>query len=42
MSKKERKAAGVADNMIRYSVGLEGSDDAIKALDKALNQISDN
>jgi O-acetylhomoserine/O-acetylserine sulfhydrylase-like pyridoxal-dependent enzyme len=39
MSQQEREAAGVADNMIRYSVGLEGSDDAIRALDKALNQI---
>lgn len=39
MSSEERKAAGVEDNMIRYSVGLEGEDDAIKALDRALNQI---
>jgi O-acetylhomoserine/O-acetylserine sulfhydrylase-like pyridoxal-dependent enzyme len=41
MSSEERKAAGVSDNMIRYSAGLEGADDAIKALDKALNQIKD-
>lgn len=39
MSSEERKSAGVPDNMIRYSVGLEGEDDAIKALEKALKQI---
>ena len=39
MSAEERKAAGVPDNMIRYSVGLEGADDAIKALEKALDSI---
>ncbi len=39
MSSEERKAAGVKDNMVRYSVGLEGTDDAIRALDEALNQI---
>jgi O-acetylhomoserine/O-acetylserine sulfhydrylase-like pyridoxal-dependent enzyme len=39
MSSEERKAAGVHENMIRYSVGLEGTEDAIKALEKALNQI---
>lgn len=41
MSSEERVSAGVDDNMIRYSVGLEGADDAIKALDKALNKIKD-
>lgn len=39
MSGEERKAAGIPDNMIRYSVGLEGADDAIKALEKALNSV---
>jgi O-acetylhomoserine/O-acetylserine sulfhydrylase-like pyridoxal-dependent enzyme len=39
MSSEERKLAGIPDNMIRYSVGLEGTDDAIKALEKALKQI---
>lgn len=39
MSPEERKAAGIADNLIRYSVGLEGEDDAIKALEKALDNI---
>jgi len=39
MTSAERAAAGVPDNMIRYSVGLEGVDDAIAALDKALGAI---
>lgn len=38
-SPEERKEAGVLDNMIRYSVGLEGAEDAIKALEKALRLI---
>jgi len=39
MSPEERAAAGVLENMIRYSVGLEGTDDAIRALDKALGRV---
>ncbi len=39
MTKEERQAAGIADNLIRYSVGLEGTTDAIAALNKALNQL---
>lgn len=39
MSPEERRLAGVSDSMIRYSVGLEGADDAINSLEKALNQI---
>lgn len=39
MSQKERDAAGIPDNLIRYSVGLEGAYDAILSLDKALEQI---
>ncbi len=39
MSSEKRISAGIPDNMIRYSVGLEGADDAIKSLEKALNSI---
>ena len=39
MTHDERKAAGIADNLIRYSVGLEGVTDAISALEKALNKV---
>ena len=41
MSDEDREAMGIADNLIRYSVGLEGADDAIQALRKALDKISD-
>lgn len=34
-----RKLAGVPDNLIRYSVGLEDADDAIIALDMALSNL---
>ncbi|MFH1286191.1 MAG: aminotransferase class I/II-fold pyridoxal phosphate-dependent enzyme [Candidatus Magasanikbacteria bacterium] len=40
MTSEERQKAGVLDNMIRYSVGLEGTDDAIASLDRALKKIS--
>ncbi|WP_455142801.1 aminotransferase class I/II-fold pyridoxal phosphate-dependent enzyme [Candidatus Hodarchaeum mangrovi] len=36
MTPEMRRKSGVPDNLIRYSVGLEGSKDAIKALDQAL------
>ncbi len=36
MTRQEREKAGIADNLIRYSAGLESTDDAIKALDKTL------
>ncbi|MFX0124441.1 MAG: aminotransferase class I/II-fold pyridoxal phosphate-dependent enzyme [Candidatus Hodarchaeota archaeon] len=36
MTSEMREKMGVADNLIRYSVGLEGANDAIRALDKAL------
>ncbi|MBM3199759.1 aminotransferase class I/II-fold pyridoxal phosphate-dependent enzyme [Candidatus Woesearchaeota archaeon] len=39
MSCEERKCAGIDDNLIRYSVGLEGEEDAINALEKALNKV---
>lgn len=39
MKAKKRREAGVADNMIRYSVGLEGTEDAIKAFNKALQKV---
>lgn len=39
MTPQERKRAGIADNLIRYSVGLEGTVDAIAALEKALKQL---
>ncbi len=39
MTKEERENAGIADNMIRYSTGLEGIDDALRSLTKALDQL---
>lgn len=39
MTPRERKQAGIEDNLIRYSAGLEGVEDAIRALDKALKQL---
>jgi len=36
MTADERKRAGIADNLIRYSTGLEGVSDAISAFKKAL------
>lgn len=37
MSYAERSAAGIADGLIRLSVGLEATEDLIKDLDQALN-----
>lgn len=39
MSEEERIEAEIPGNLIRYSVGLEGTEDAIKALDEALSKI---
>lgn len=39
MTAKERKKAGIADNLIRYSTGLEGASDAISAFEKALRRL---
>ena len=40
MTPEMREKSGVKDNLIRYSVGLEGSSDAIKALDETLSNLS--
>ncbi|UCG01246.1 MAG: aminotransferase class I/II-fold pyridoxal phosphate-dependent enzyme [Candidatus Heimdallarchaeota archaeon] len=37
MTSEMREKMGVSDNLIRYSVGLEGVNDAIRALSKALS-----
>jgi len=39
MTPEERESAEISDNLIRYSVGLEGSSDAIKHLEKALRKV---
>ena len=39
MTPEERRKGYIYDNLIRYSVGLEGPNDAIAALDEALNKI---
>ncbi len=39
MSKEKRKLSGIEDNLIRYSVGLEGAEDAINALNIALDKL---
>ncbi|MHA2363653.1 MAG: aminotransferase class I/II-fold pyridoxal phosphate-dependent enzyme [Candidatus Hodarchaeales archaeon] len=39
MTPEQRKSAHIDENMVRYSVGLEGADDAIFALEKALKNI---
>lgn len=36
----ERKAAGVKDNLVRYSLGIENADDILEDLDQALAKIS--
>ncbi|MHA2252629.1 MAG: aminotransferase class I/II-fold pyridoxal phosphate-dependent enzyme [Candidatus Kariarchaeaceae archaeon] len=39
MTDEMRRLAGVDNNLIRYSVGLEGPDDAIAALETALDKL---
>ncbi|UCF05815.1 MAG: O-acetylhomoserine aminocarboxypropyltransferase/cysteine synthase [bacterium] len=39
LSTEEREQAGVPDNMIRYSAGLEDTDDLIEDLDRALSAV---
>jgi methionine-gamma-lyase len=39
MKPEERRKGYIYDNLIRYSVGLEGPNDAITALDAALSKI---
>ncbi|MFW9928084.1 MAG: aminotransferase class I/II-fold pyridoxal phosphate-dependent enzyme [Candidatus Thorarchaeota archaeon] len=42
MTSEMRAKAGVPDNLIRYSVGLEGANDAIRALERTLNKLELN
>ncbi len=35
----ERQAAGLADNLVRYAVGIEDPDDLIADLDQALRRV---
>ncbi len=39
MTPKERKAAGIDDGLIRFSVGLENSEDIIADLEQALDRV---
>jgi cystathionine gamma-synthase len=39
LSRAERQALGIQDNLIRYSVGIEDADDLIADLDQALSSI---
>lgn len=39
MTSEMREKSGIQDNLIRYSVGLEGVNDAIRALDQALTAL---
>jgi cystathionine beta-lyase len=36
---EKRKAAGVADSLVRLSVGLEDAADLIRDIDQALNKV---
>jgi len=36
---EERRALGVADNLVRYALGIEGADDIIADLDQALAEL---
>jgi len=38
--KEEREKAGITDNIVRLSVGIENIEDLIEDLDNALKQIS--
>jgi cystathionine beta-lyase/cystathionine gamma-synthase len=40
LSREERQRAGIADGLIRLSVGIEDTDDLIEDLDQALRQVS--
>jgi cystathionine beta-lyase/cystathionine gamma-synthase len=40
LSPDERQRAGIADGLIRLSVGIEDTDDLIEDLDQALRQVS--
>jgi cystathionine beta-lyase/cystathionine gamma-synthase len=39
LSRSEREALGIPDNLIRYSVGIEDVEDLIADLDQALSLI---
>ncbi len=39
LSRQERRALGIEDNLIRYSVGIEDADDLIADLDQALRKV---
>jgi O-acetylhomoserine (thiol)-lyase len=39
MNDDELRAAGVSPDLVRYSCGIENSDDLIADLDQALNSI---
>ncbi|PWH17474.1 MAG: cystathionine gamma-synthase [Anaerolineae bacterium] len=39
LSRQERRALGIEDNLIRYSVGIEDADDLIADLEQALRQV---
>ena len=39
LDEKERRASGLADNLVRYAVGIEDSDDIIADLEQALRDI---
>ena len=41
VSEQERKAAGITDDLIRLSVGIEGVEDIIHDIDQALSAASD-
>ena len=38
MTESARKQAGITDNVIRLSIGLEDSDDLVEDLSKGLNK----
>ncbi len=40
MSKEDRKKIGISDALVRFSTGIEATDDLIEDFDQALNKIS--
>jgi cystathionine beta-lyase/cystathionine gamma-synthase len=40
LSREERLQAGIADGLIRMSVGIEDTDELIEDLDQALRQVA--
>jgi cystathionine gamma-synthase len=39
LKEEERRATGIADNLVRYAVGIEAVEDLIEDLDRALNSL---